>query len=172
MKNSEIQIKNETEPPTDSKYDNILSLDLIRRIMKIHHIQAADMAIRKFQREVHKMNDIGSLDEIEEAKTKLEEAKMEKQDLFTWLHPSVTLQHLSEILEQQKKDQDEDSILQNTQKHINYAEESLQMIKSNQEEAYFFKFIKKAESDDEINCLPDIKPQKLQEMEYVNEQFY
>ena len=111
MKNSEIQIKNETEPPTDSEY-NILSLDLIRRIMKIHHIQTADMAIRKFQREVHKMNDIGSLDEIKEAKTKLEEAKMEKQDLSTWLHPSVTLQHLSEILEQQKKDQDEDSVLQ------------------------------------------------------------
>jgi len=165
IKNSEIQMKNEPEPPTYSKY-NILSLDLIRRIMKVHHIQAADMAIRKFQREVYKM------DEIEEAKTKLEEAKMEKQDLSTCLHPSKTLQQLSEILEQQKKDQDEDSMLQITQKLINDAEESLQMIKSNQEEAYFFKFIKKVESDDEINCLPDIKPQKLQEMEYVNKQFY
>jgi len=42
------------------------------------------------------------LDEIEEArKTKLEEAKMEKQDLSTsWLHPSETLQKLSEILEE------------------------------------------------------------------------
>jgi len=46
------------------------------------------------------------------------------------------------------------------------------MIKSNQEEAYFFKFIRKVESDEEIDRLPDIKPQKLQEMEYVNKQFY
>jgi len=93
-----------------------------------------------------------------------EEAKMERQDLSIWLHPSKTLQKLSEILEQQKKDQDEDSILQITQKLVNDAEESLQMIKSNQEEAYFFKFIRKVESNEEnINRLPDIKPQKLQE---------
>jgi len=172
-KSSEIQLKNESEPSIDTNCD-ILSLDLIRRMMKVNHIQTSDKAIRKFQREqFNKMNENGALDEIKEAKTKLEEAKMEKRDLSTWLHPNEMLQKLSEILEQQKKDQDEDSILQVTQKLINDAEESLQMIKSNQEEACFFKFIRKVESDEEINCLPDIKPQKLQEMEqYVNEQFY
>ena len=109
--------------------------------MKVHHTQAVDKMIRKFQREFNKVNEMGTIDEIEEAKANLEEAKMEKQDLSTWLHPSVTLEHLSEILNQQKKDQDEDSRIQITQNLINEAEESLQMIKSNQEEAYFFKFI-------------------------------
>jgi len=99
------------------------------------------------------MNENGSLEEIEEAKTNLEEAKVVNQDLLsTWLHPSETLQKLSEILEQQMKDQDEDYILQITQNFINHdAEESLQMIKSDQEEAYFFKFIE--ESSTKITTL-------------------
>lgn len=78
MENLEIQQDDELDPSNDANY-NILSLDLIRRIMKVKHIQASDKAIRKFQRELTKMNEVGSLDEIKEAKTKLEEDKMESK---------------------------------------------------------------------------------------------
>jgi len=40
--------------------------------------------IQKFQREFNKMNENGSSEEIKEA-------KVEKQELSTWLHPSETL---------------------------------------------------------------------------------
>jgi len=109
--------------------------------MKVKHLQVAEKAVRKTQRNLNKMTKTGSQEEIEEAKMKLNEAKLEMQDVSSWMHPKETMEKLISVLSRQIEDKDGDEITQITQKLINDTQESLQMIESGQKEAMYFKFI-------------------------------
>jgi len=72
--------------------------------------------------------------------------KVEKEEASTWMRPRATLDQLFEILEQQILSKDDKNVIQIAEKLISDAEESLQMIEDNLEEAMFFKFIDKNQS--------------------------
>ena len=159
-----------------------ISLTIISKVMKVQHENLADKRIKKLQRQFHKAKKNGSQEAIDEAELNLNEEKAEKEEATNWIHPKAALDHLSEILEQQIQNKQEDNIIQATETHILDAEESLKMIQNNEEEAMYYKILinnqdqsgdiknsdgTRESNDDEdrfhINTLPNLPPIQNQE---------
>ena len=179
------QLDEEVEPEP-------ISLTIVSKVMKVQHEYLADKRIKKVQRQFNKAKKNGSQEAIDEAELNLNEERTEKEEATTWIHPKAALDHLSEILEQQIRNKQEDHIIQATEKHILDAEESLKMIQDNMEEAMYYKILINnrdqngdtqnsdgiSELDDEnqefhIKTLPNLPPIQNQEphLDNANDRF-
>ena len=155
---------------------------IIRKVMRVNHIECEEKAIRKAQRALKKIESTGTEDEIEDAKETLQEAIREQQEAKMWMHPSDTIKKLSEILQDQIENEEDSEIIEMTREFILDAEDSLRFINQGQEDAFYYKLVRinkslidlkksnyiinDSDSDNEsINNLPMIEHQKMMEEE-------
>jgi len=81
MENSGALEKNEDQHqnefyPTNETAPDIISPQLLRRAMKVKHLQLADKLIKKTQRHLDRKRKSGSQEEIDQAEIELNEAKV------------------------------------------------------------------------------------------------
>ena len=187
-----VELENFDQPQLKDQSDEEvepepISLTIVSKVMKVQHENLADKRIKKLQRQFNKAKKNGSQEAIDEAELNLNEEKAEKEEATNWIHPKAALEHLSEILEQQIQNKQEDHIIQATETHILDAEESLKMIQNNMEEAMYYKILINnqdqngdiqnsdgiRESNDEdqfhIKTLPNLPPIQNQEPYLDNE---
>ena len=66
---------------------------LIRKTMKVDHVDCENKAIRKAQRALNKAQSSGNVDEIDDARLSLEESMQEKEEANKWMHPSEAIKN-------------------------------------------------------------------------------
>ena len=123
---------------------------LIRRAMKVNHIECEEKVIRNAQRTLFKAKQAGIPNEIEEAEKILQEAVQDKEDAAKWMHPDETIEKLSRILNDQVKKSENLDIIEITKELIFEAKDSLRFFTQGQEDAFFFRLVQDKLSLDEL----------------------
>ena len=154
----------DNESTTSQSTIALATFRLNRRIMKSHHIEDEEKAIRKAQRSLNKAKKSNNEDEIKDAQSMLEEAIAEKEDAAKWTHPEDTIDKLSRILNEQISNGDETELIEMTQDLILDAEDSLRMINQGQEEAIFYQLTETDESPKDF----DLSDSLIQELSYLD----
>ena len=136
-------------PPNVSNSTQIIS-KLVRKVMKVKHIDCEDKAIRKAQRTLNKLEKKGSSKEIEDAKVILQDAINDKADAAKWMHPNQTIDKLNRILKSQIDNSEDLDIIETTKELLFEANESLRFINQGQEDTFFFQLIQDEISSNEL----------------------
>ena len=113
---------------------------ITKKYMKVKHLEYGDKAIRKAKRYVEKIKkQKGSPDEIQEAEDVLNQALMEQEEAKEWLDPQTAIEKLTIILEKQILEKADNEQIQETEKSLKEAKESLELIQQGEKNALFFK---------------------------------
>jgi len=123
---------------------------LVRKVMKVKHINCEDKAIRKAQRTLNKLEKKGSSKEIEDAKVILQDAINDKTDAAKWMHPNQAIDKLNRILKSQIDNSEDLDIIETTKEILFEAKESLRFINQGQEDTFFFQLIQDEISSNEL----------------------
>ena len=87
---------------------------------------------------MNKAKKAGTPKEIEEAEKILQEAVHDKEDATKWMHPNITINKLSRILNNQVEKSEDLDIIEMTKELIFEAKYSLRFFNQGQEDAFFF----------------------------------
>ena len=162
---------------------------LIRKTMKVDHVDCENKAIRKAQRALNKAQSSGNVDEIDDARLSLEEAMQEKEEANKWMHPSEAIKKLSKILKDQIKNSEDLDLIEMTKEFISEAEDSLRYIDHGQENTFFYRLLQTKESlndvkksnyiindsdseNENMSTLPPIEHQNMDDDQNVNNTFH
>jgi len=130
------------QTPSDNLEPAEITFRILRKAMRVKHIECEDKAIRTALQALNKINQSGtSTSEIEDAKMTLQIAINDKEDAAKWMHPNETIEKLSHILNVQIENSEEVDIIEMTKEFISDAKESLRYIDQGQEDAFFLQLI-------------------------------
>ena len=114
---------------------------LVRRVLRVDHIECEDKAIRNAQRVLKKAKNSGSTDEIDDAELTLQEALQVKEEAQQWTHPKEASEKLSQILQHQIETCDDMEVIEVTKEFILETEDSVRFIEQGQEDTFYYKLI-------------------------------
>ena len=153
---------------------------LLKKSLKVNHLEIEEKAIRKARRSLNKLKKTGSPDEIRDAEVLLNNAIAEKEEAEQWLDPKLAIEKLTSILEAQILENADNNVIQETSHLIDEAKKSLALIEQGEKDALFFKLndpshpgpgTQEFDSDnmdmDEMseNVLPDISFQQVHDID-------
>ena len=138
------------QTPSNASNSTQIIPKLVRKVMKVKHIDSEDKAIRKAQRTLNKLEKKGSSKEIEDATSILQDAINDKADAAKWMHPNQAMEKLNCILENQINESEDVDIIETTKELLFEAKESLRLIDQGQEDTFFYQLSQNEISSDDL----------------------
>ena len=137
----EISQTQQYDPSNDAQMESKHFEKLVKKCLKVKHLEHEDKAIRKVKRSVNKLKkQKGSPEEIQEAKDILNQALLEIEEAEAWLDPQTAIEKYTLILEEQILAKVDNEQIRETTKSLEEAKESLELIRQGEKDALFFKF--------------------------------